>query len=164
MLMLMLLSQACTRPLSPKTPQLLKGVTGRGGWTGVCFLAPETEVELLELYEGKPTPRPVIQSSNPDDRLRATIRKLAHSPEIVQRLRARFPPGSSAAELEEFLRAETFQTFGRCDQDSSIGFAQFRQNGGSALGPFPMFATVNWKEDHERKIIWVHGQVSFMGL
>src|SRR5690349_10159665 len=90
--------------LTPATPPVLRGVTaGHGSWaSGGC---PPTKFD------------PPVQE--------------ATSPELANRLRARFPPGASSKALIEYLRGQGFRETMHCDNDRSILRMIFDQNGGS---------------------------------
>jgi hypothetical protein len=126
--------------LQPPTPPLLRNAFARGGWwSGGC--PPTNEIEqkgLTRLGE-------------------------ALSPELDQRLRTRFPPGSAAGGLERYLRSQGFDQLQRCVNDPSISQMDFIQTGGGFYGPYPMFAEVAWKQDGAGRIVWTKGYVAFTG-
>ena len=123
--------------LTPATPPLLRGVTaGHGSWaSGGC---PPTRFD-------PPLPE-------------------ASSPELAERLRSQFPPGTPSQVLVEDLRGQGFVATSPCENDKSIHRMIFSQEGGSILPPFPVSAAVAWKEDAAGRIVWTKGQVEFTGL
>jgi hypothetical protein len=122
-------------PLDPPTPPLLQEVGGAGGWwNGGC--------------------PPDSPSQRPEDE--------ALSPELTERMRRAFPPGSDARRLEATLRNQGFHF--RSDTCSSdVRVAEFGQTGGGFAGPYPMFAQIAWSEGADRRLLWIKSTVSFTG-
>jgi hypothetical protein len=80
------------------------------------------------------------------------------SPEIIERLRKQFPPGSSSAALRSALVLQGFKLHGPCSPDHSISFAQFRLNKNEVV------ANVFWREQSDGQIIWTFGDVGYTFL
>lgn len=131
--------QGCDSSLEPPTPPLLRDVTAAGGW-----------------WDGGCPPRDAT------DEILHTGRE-ALSPELDSRLRQQFPAGSEARRLVQELRAQGFRATAPCENDASIHHAEFRQSGGGFAGPYPIFASVAWKEDARGRIAWTKASVSFTG-
>jgi hypothetical protein len=130
----------CEARLIPPTPPILSGASAGGGWSlAGCPPANNTERSLMR---GGPE---------------------ALSPQLDERLNARFPAGASGAGLESFLRSQGFVTLGFCANDSSIERMQFRQTGGGFYGPYPAFALVAWKVDDRGRVTWIKGYVAYTG-
>lgn len=91
------------------------------------------------------------------------MRQLAVSPEVEQRLRDQFPPGSDDQRLISSLTAQGFSLVKPCETDQTIQRASFFQKGTGIL-PYDIFASVYWKIDDQRHIIWTKGFVSYSGL
>ena len=137
---LALSATACA--LNPPTPPMLRQVTtGYGGWAS-AGCPPTTAWELALAERGQE----------------------ASSPELSERLRRRFPPGTEASALHAVLATQGFKPTGGCPGDPTISRMVFSQAGGGLFGPFPVFAIVAWKADPEGLILWTKGQVSFTGL
>ena len=136
-----LVTRGCSEPLNPPTPELLKGVRGKGGWwNGGCPDRPE------------------------DARIRGNTPE-ARSSELEARLGERFPLGSDAANIGPALVQLGFKPEPPCGNDQSIQRATFRQSGGSGLtGPYPMFATIAWRADAAGKVEWFKANVAYTGL
>ncbi|MFY9260561.1 MAG: hypothetical protein WAO71_08650 [Gallionella sp.] len=121
-------------------PPLLKKATAGSGWSSAC--PPKNEKE-----------RQMIESSG----------KLAVSPQVEQRLRDEFPSGSNDELLIAALLAQNFKLGKPCDTDPTIQRASFFQKG-TGLLPYSTIATVYWKVDEQRRIVWTKGFVSYSGL
>ena len=123
-------------PLTPPTPPLLENARAAGGWwSGGC--PPKDEFEKAS--------------------------EEAKSPEVEDRLRMQFPPGTPANLLRSALLLQGFSFIDDCPNDLSIKRATFQQNGGGFFGPYPAFAIVAWKIDGEDRIIWTKGTVAYTG-
>src|SRR5262249_3502379 len=122
--------------LTPPTPPLLENAHAAGGWwSGGC--PPQAEFE-----------------KGSDE---------AKSPELEDRLRMQFPPGTPANLLTRALLSQGFSLIEDCPNDSSIKRATFSQDGGGFFGPYPAFAIVAWKMDAEDQIVWTKGAVAYTG-
>ncbi|UVO53330.1 hypothetical protein [Sphingomonas sp. SUN039] len=87
----------------------------------------------------------------------------AHSPEIVSRLNAQFPPGSPAFALERALLQQGFK-FEACESPN-VKLAIFRQVRHNGLNAYQdAFGTVTWKTDASGSIVWATGNIAFTGL
>lgn len=126
-----------TAPQKP-LPPLLAHATGNGGWLFGC---------------------PAI--SNNAHALTAT--RSPASPEITQRLRQQFPPGTAEADLTRLLADEGFDAPLACEADSSIRHAHFFQKGTGFL-PYDANADVFWKVDADGRIVWAQGGIFYQGL
>ena len=124
-------------PVTPPLPPLLQGARTTGGSNSLC--------------EGGERP-----GSTPET--------ASHSPEVVQRLRRHFPPGTSAARLREELERQGFEVHEGCSPDGSIGWAQFRQSGGNGITVMAGHGTVYWKEDQAGRIVWATGDVGYTSI
>ena len=79
------------------------------------------------------------------------------SPEIIQRLRARFPPGSDATALERYLQAEGFQISSPCVEVAPrVRQAQFHQEN----CPWPINAKIAWELATDGTVAWTKGRVT----
>lgn len=107
-------------------PPLVEGATSRGG----------------ALYDCE---EDVVPPSNPT---------FARSPEIDERLREYFPPGTQSERLRVSLDRQGFQLHGPCSADRSISWARFRRGGDRV-------ARVYWREDKNGRLIWAFGDVEF---
>jgi hypothetical protein len=94
----------------------------------------------------------------------STPETASHSPEIVARLRRRFPPGSPAPVLRSYFKQQDFELYEGCSPDRSISLATFRQRGGNGITSFPAFVAVYWKGDGAARIVWTTGDVAYTGL
>ena len=83
---------------------------------------------------------------------------LAQSPEIVERLRQQFPPGSPSDALRSSLLRQGFSMEGPCSPDRTISWAQFRRNGNEVV------ANVYWREGPDRRLVWSFGEVYYTFL
>ena len=83
---------------------------------------------------------------------------LAQSPEMTERLRQQFPPGTPTDALRSALLRQGFSVEGPCSPDRSISWAQFRRNGNEVV------ANVYWREGSDRRLIWSFGEVYYTFL
>jgi hypothetical protein len=127
----------CGAPLSPPLPPLFEGAHTTGGSNSLC---------------------------EPEGRQGSTPETASHSPEIVQRLRRDFPPGTPTARLREALARQGFRLHEPCSPDGSIRWAEFRQSGGNGITAMAAFGTVYWKEDNAGRVVWTTGDIAFTGL
>jgi hypothetical protein len=89
----------------------------------------------------------------------------SHSPEIVRRLRAGHPPGSSAADLSKDLLGQGFIIHEGCSADRSVSWAEYRQQASNGFGYYtPGFGTVYWKQDKLGRLVWATGDIAYTGL
>lgn len=119
----------------PRLPPLLRKVTDGGGYSGPLAACPYRPAGLENL-------------------------PLALSPELTERLQQEFPAGSSGGHLGEVLSQMGFSLLPPCNDDPSIGRAEFKQSG----GPYPLSAWVFWKVDDHGTIVWTKGVVRYIGL
>ena len=127
---------ACGQP-SHELPPLLLGATTTGGSNFLC--------------EGRNQ-----QGSNPGT--------TSHSPEIVARLRAGYPPGAAAAVLRSRLSRDGFTIHDACSADKSVSWAEFRQWRSNGVATYQaLFGTVYWKQDKVGHLIWATGDVAYTG-
>jgi hypothetical protein len=129
-------------PLDPPTPAFLENPGRNDGswWDGGC--PPRTEAE---------------SGRNPAQE--------ALSPALVERLARQFPIGSDAQPLEVMLRANGFRMEALpCPNAPSIRLAEFRQTGGSLVGPSPAFAQVAWDQDAAGHLLWIKALVQYTSL
>jgi hypothetical protein len=120
-------------------PPLLHKATAGGGWASACPPRSENERKMIETS------------------------RLAVSPEVEQRLRDEFPPGSDEDRLIAVLTAQGFKLVAPCETDQTIQRAQFFRKGTGFL-PYSTSATIYWKIDVQRRIVWTKGFVSYSGL
>lgn len=130
MSLILMAALGCLAGCQERLPPLVRGATARGG-------------------EGYDCEMDVAPSSDP---------RFDFSPEIVERLRRSFPPGSQSAQLRSSLARQGFKLEGPCSPDRSISFAQFRLNKNEVV------ADVYWREDTSGRIIWTFGEVSYTYL
>ncbi|WP_296738659.1 hypothetical protein [Mesorhizobium sp.] len=116
-------------------PPLLQGVSARGGWYGGC-------------------PRPASASKE----------KPALSPELDQRLRVQFPPGTPASKLSTTLVNQGFTIGSPCKEDTSIKVANYIQKEDGILLLTRTESSVFWKVHEQENIVWTQGFVMFIGL
>ena len=129
----------CCNPLKPPIPPFLRDADENSGswWSAGC---------------------PVEDASfeHADDE--------ASAPNVVQRLYRRFPPGTPASALVQFLSSQGLQLIGSCDNGPSVLRARFAQ-GDMILPPFyPMDAIIAWKQDKASRIVWIKAMVEWTGL
>lgn len=125
--------------LTPPTPPLLKDASAEGGWwSGGCPAHP-AEAFTKDWHE-------------------------ARSSDVETRLARQFPPGTPEQVLIVALRRQGFELTAPCDNDPQIHHADFRQRGGSILGPFPVYANIAWKTDDLGHIVWTKAFISYTGL
>jgi hypothetical protein len=89
------------------------------------------------------------------------------SPDLEQRLREQFPPGSSDAPLVAALERQGFATPSFCGPYSTARYACYLGLKDSTTGkPIPndVSACVYWKVDDANRIIWTHGYLHFLSL
>jgi len=90
--------------------------------------------------------------------------KYASSPELVERLRASFPPGSASSRLRLSLVNQGFMLHGKCPPvagqllDPSVSWAQFRRNGNEVV------ANVYWRQAADGQVLWTFGEVFYTSL
>jgi len=128
---------ACSEAVSPPLPSLAAGATTTGGSNFLC---------------------------EPGNKQGSTPETASHSPEINQRLKRDFPPGSPAVLLRRSLIRQGFKLEGACSPDHSVWLATFRQRGGNGITAFPAFVSVYWREDAAARLIWASGDVAWTGL
>ncbi len=121
-------------------PPLLQKTKAGGGWDSACPPRNEKERKMIEM-----------------------VGRLAVSPEVEQRLRDEFPPGSSDDRLVAVLTAQGFKLIEPCETDQTIQRASFFQKG-TGIIPYDVNATVYWKIDNQRRVIWTKGFLSYSGL
>ena len=131
---------SCIEPLTPALPPLLEGATSGSGADFLC----------------NPFP-----SNMPSKLIGGTPENVSQSPEIVARLRAAFPPGTSAASLQGALLNQGFK-MDTCPKPN-LKRATFNQTGGGGI-LYQAFANVTWKTDASGQIEWATGNISFRGL
>lgn len=90
------------------------------------------------------------------------VDKVAYSPEIMVRLRERFPPGSPAIGLEAYLKSEGFIVTSPCVTQDLIRMAQFNQVRGGGMS-YPASATIWWKMNGT-SLSWVTANIVYIGL
>ena len=84
------------------------------------------------------------------------------SPELEQRLREQFPPGSSETSLVAALRDQGFTTPSACSASSSV---QIRFSRFVTPKDSPMYvSSISWGVDDKGQIVWTHGFVFFDSL
>lgn len=86
----------------------------------------------------------------------------AHSPDLINRLKQRFPLGSRAESLENYLESLGFTITSPCPDDGSIHMALFRQERGGGLS-YPATATIWWK-DSSGALKWITANIFYSGL
>ena len=97
-------------------------------------------------------------SSDPPDE---SDPQLDRSPEIIDRLRKSFPPGSPASRLRESLARQGFKTPQPCPRgyprppNANVNWAQYRRNGNEVV------ANVYWRETSDGRIIWTFADVGY---
>jgi hypothetical protein len=129
-------SSASTTPLPP----LLQKATAGSGWSSACPSRNEKEQKMIE-----------------------TTGQFAVSPEVEQRLRDQFPPGSNESRLIAALTTQGFKQEAPCETDQTIQRASFFRKGTGIL-PYDIGATVYWKIDEQGRIVWTKGFVAYGGL
>jgi hypothetical protein len=129
---------ALLAPPWPPFPPLLRNADSRGGYGSAC----PAESEGGRAWQAK---------------------NLAVSPQVEQRLRNQFPPGTPEHSLVTALSAQGFTMLPPCETDASVHRADFVQKGGSLLW-FSGTGEVFWKVDGDGKIVWTHGMVSYDAL
>ena len=87
----------------------------------------------------------------------------SHSPEMRERLRRDFPPGTAEVRLIAELQRQGF-TVSRCPEAPSVGLATIRQKTGSAMVATEVEGNVSWKVDAQKRIVWTNGRVFYSGL
>jgi hypothetical protein len=127
---------ACSNA-NEELPAMLHGVSSGSGYSSACPARMEEEV--------------------------LSIRKLAISPELNQRLLEAFPPGATEEALTNFLLKQGFSFHGACDTDPLIRHASFNQKGKGFLA-YRTHAQVFWEVDADGKVVWTKGVVGFSGL
>jgi hypothetical protein len=85
------------------------------------------------------------------------------SPELEQRLRDQFPPGSDDARLIAALTSRGFKMDAPCKNDSTVQRASFYQKRTGIITTYAG-AVVYWKIDDQHRIVWTKGYVSYGGL
>lgn len=114
-------------------PPLVKGASDTGG-TG---------------YDCATEPAP---TSNPE---------LDRSPEMIERLRKSFPPGSPSSRLRASLVRQGFTLEGACPRgyprppNPNVSWAQYRRNGNEVV------ANVYWRETPDGRLIWTFADVGY---
>jgi hypothetical protein len=85
--------------------------------------------------------------------------QLDHSPEMIDRLRKSFPPGSPASRLRASLVRQGFTLEGACPRgyppNPSVSWAQYRRNGNEVV------ANVYWRETPDGRLIWTFADVAY---
>jgi hypothetical protein len=119
-------------------PPLLRNLESRGGWADACPLSPELAATLGRNLN------------------------LADTPEFDLRLSREFPNGSSNAHLVATLEQMGFRSIGNCDTDPSIHVERYDQEP-LVLGLYPLTATVYWKTDPKKKVLWTRGFIFYTG-
>lgn len=115
-------------------PPLLKGASSAGGWEGGC-------------------PRPPEYADLP----------LALSPELNARLTNQFPKGSPETGLVAELRRNGFTMSAPCAEDSTIHKATFTEPQHWYGVFFPTSASVYWRIDPGKNLVWTMGFVDHTG-
>jgi hypothetical protein len=117
----------CVAPGKP-LPALLDGATAHGGWVSACPAQTEAERQIIVAAGG-----------------------IAGSTELEQRLRNRFPGGSSNDDVVAALQAQGFQLDKPCASDETIQRASFEKKG------VDVSATIYWKLDEQSRMVWIKG-------
>ena len=118
-------------------PAILHGVSAGSGYSSAC-----------------PTPKAEEASS---------VRKLAISPELDQRLLEAFPPGTTEESLTSFLLKQGFSFNGSCDTDPLVRHASFNLKAKGFLR-YSTHAQVFWRVDADGRVVWTKGFAGFTGL
>ena len=134
-IMLCLIGCVTITSCKPPLPPLLEGASTSGGLYGGC-------------------PRAVLV-----DR-----KELALSPELDERLRQQFPPGTPARKLSEALVSQGFVLGRPCKEDNSIREANFTKKGDGFYYLFRTDSSVFWKTDERGNIVWTEGFLMFIGF
>jgi hypothetical protein len=121
--------------LNPPTPPLLKHARVGGGSDGDC------------------PPRGNENFRGPQ----------SGSRDVEERLATQFAPGTAEQKLIGALQEQGFKLIAPCDNDPQIHRAIFRQEGGSFLGPFPVFANIAWKIDDLGNVVWTKAFIAYSG-
>jgi hypothetical protein len=136
-LIVLMVGSSCLGACQKSLPPLVRGATSGGGGVG---------------YDCQFGSAP---ASNP---------KYAQSPEMVERLRHSFPPGSPSDQLRLSLAQQGFTLEGPCPEvpgqavDPRVRWAQFRRNRNEVV------ANVYWREGPDGRIIWTFGEVFYTFL
>jgi hypothetical protein len=113
-------------------PLLLRNASSPGGYADGC-------------------PRPKWDSTSP----------LAVSPEINERLRRSFPPGTPARKLSAELIKEGFSIDAPCTDDNTIKIASYTEK---HYFLYQAYANIYWKVDSSGNIVWAEGFIEYEGL
>ena len=92
-----------------------------------------------------------------------SIRKLAISPELDQRLLEAFPPGTTEESLTSFLLKQGFSFNGSCDTDPLVRHASFNLKAKGFL-MYSTHAQVFWRVDADGRVVWTKWFAGFTGL
>jgi hypothetical protein len=128
---------ACGESVSPPLPPLLQDASAGGGSNFLC---------------------------EPGSALGSTPETASHSPQIVERLRRDFPPGTQAKKLRAVLVQQGFRLHIACSPDGSVSWAEFTQKGGDGITAMAASGMVYWKEDRSGRLVWATGNIGFRGL
>ncbi len=121
-------------------PPLLNKATAGSGWGSACPPGNETDRKKIE-----------------------AAGKLAVSPEMEQRLKKEFPPGTHNDRLIAALTAQGFTIAAPCETDKTIQQASFFWTE-SGFHVANVFATVYWKLDERGRVVWTKGFIFYSGL
>jgi len=100
-----------------------------------------------------------------DNERGSSLETASHSPEIVERLRVNYPPGSPASKLRTSLLRQGFTIHDGCSADKSVSWAEFRQRRSNGFAIYQaVFGTVYWKQDAVGRLIWTTGDVGYTSL
>jgi hypothetical protein len=117
----------------PELPPLLQHATAGGGWDSACPPANDEERKLVELAP------------------------LRVSPQMQQRLEAAFPEGTHEDLLVAELTSQGFKSGPSCKLDQTIRSASYHHRSSGFLDFADLWATVFWKVDDRRRIVWTKG-------
>jgi hypothetical protein len=85
------------------------------------------------------------------------------SPQLDERLRDQFPPGSSETALVSALKDQGFDAPAPCRGNPLMRSSGFSRSAKPEQRPI-MTASVYWRVDDADKIVWTHGFVFFYSL
>ena len=122
----------CVSGCQRSLPPLLQGASSKGGIGYGC----------AELNDPASPPGP----------------QFTQSPEMVERLRKEFPPGSPSKRIEASLQRQGFTLNGACSSDRTVHSAQFRGNRNEVV------ANVYWRQTPDGRVIWTFGDVAYTFL
>ena len=131
----------CASDQTP-VPPLLAGVTAGSGWASACPPATAAERQIRE---------------------RALNERIAIAPALERRLQQEFPAGTSNDRITDALRAQGFKLTTPCEADTTIQRATYFHKG-TGIIPTDTNATVYWKLDAQRNVVWATGIVTYTGL